>query len=53
MELHIGELVVNLCYGIAIIGKVAGFHEVTHDPILIDESGRKWVADRAKVIPAI
>lgn len=52
-ELCIGELVVNLVYGIAIIGRVAGFHEVTKDPILQDEGGRKWVADRAKVIPAI
>ena len=45
-KLHIGQTVLNF----GVIAKVAGFHEVTGDPILrpLWNDGTTWIADAAK-----
>lgn len=48
-HLHIGQTVRNL----GILAKVAGFHDITGDPILrpLWNDGAAWLADAAKCEP--
>lgn len=46
-ELRIGQIVEN--FGIK--AEVIGFHKITNDPILLDKSGWKWIADASLCKP--